>query len=137
MSGLLGLAIVMAMASLMNGSIWILYTVYRLFAFLGAGTIPVTWTRAVTTIFYQQRGLALGIMLSGTGICAIVIPQYTAWLISEYGWRGAYLGLAVLPLAVAGPLVYWFICFFILEKKCWRHRSRARRSPKALPSVTL
>lgn len=47
-------------------------------------------------------------MLSGTGICAIVIPQYTVWLISEYGWRGAYLGLALLPLVIAGPLVYLF-----------------------------
>jgi len=108
LSGLIGLSIALAIASFMTGSIWMLYAIYTLIALLGAGTIPVTWTRAITTIFYQQRGLALGIMLSGTGICAIVIPHYTVWLISEYGWRGAYLGLALLPLAVAGPLVYLF-----------------------------
>ena len=77
-------------------------------AFLGAGTIPVTWTRAITSIFFTQRGLALGIMLSGTGICAIIIPQLTVWITTEYGWRIAYRGLAALPLFFAGPLVYLF-----------------------------
>ena len=77
-------------------------------AVLGAGTIPVTWTRAVTATFFKQRGLALGIMLSGTGICAILIPQYTVWLVETWGWRQAYLGLAALPVFFAGPLVYFF-----------------------------
>lgn len=106
LSGLVGLTAALVAASLMNGSLAMLYGVYALMALLGAGTIPVTWTRAVTTIFEKQRGLALGIMLSGTGICAIIIPQYTVWLIENYDWRMAYLGLAALPLLFAGPLVF-------------------------------
>ena len=77
-------------------------------AILGAGTIPVTWTRAVNAQFTKQRGLALGIMLSGTGICAIIIPQFTVYLIETFSWRIAYIGLATLPLLVAFPLVYLF-----------------------------
>ena len=107
-SGLIGLAVALATASLMNGDLWMLYLSYTAMAFLGAGTIPVTWTRAVTSLFFEQRGLALGIMLSGTGICAIVIPQYTVWMVEQFGWRTAYLGLAALPLLCAGPLVYRF-----------------------------
>ncbi len=107
-SGLIGLAVALAAASLMNGDLWMLYLSYTAMAFLGAGTIPVTWTRAVTSLFFEQRGLALGIMLSGTGICAIVIPQYTVWMVEQFGWRTAYLGLAALPLLCAGPLVYRF-----------------------------
>jgi OFA family oxalate/formate antiporter-like MFS transporter len=106
--GLLGLSIAFVLAANMNGQLWMLYLCYTAMALLGAGTIPVTWTRAITSIFFKQRGIALGIMLSGTGICAITVPQYTVWLIEEYGWRVAYLGLAALPVVFAGPLVFIF-----------------------------
>ena len=108
LSGLVGLSCALILAAFQNGELWMLYFAYTAMAFLGAGTIPVTWTRAITSIFVAQRGLALGIMLSGTGICAITVPQLTVWLTSEYGWRTAYLGLAALPTLLAGPLVYFF-----------------------------
>ena len=106
--GLVGLSISFLLAANMNGELWMLYLIYTSIALLGAGTIPVTWTRAITNMFFAQRGIALGIMLSGTGICAIVIPQYTVWLVDHYGWRVAYLGLAVLPVLFAGPLVFFY-----------------------------
>ncbi len=107
-SGLVGLSIALTAASQMNGQLWMLYASYSAMALLGAGTIPVTWTRAVTSLFFEQRGLALGIMLSGTGICAIIIPQYTVWMIEHFGWRIAYLGLAALPILFAGPIVFFY-----------------------------
>ena len=76
-------------------------------ALLGAGTIPVTWTRAITNNFFRQRGLALGLTLAGTGICAALVPQYTTWFVQQQGWRAAYLAIAALPLLVALPLVYF------------------------------
>ncbi len=108
LSGLFGLALALVLASSSGGELWLFYLAYTSMAILGAGTIPVTWTRAVTATFFQQRGLALGIMLSGTGICAILIPQYTVWLVEGFGWRVAYLGLAALPLLMAGPMVFLF-----------------------------
>jgi MFS family permease len=108
LSGLIGLSLALFIASTMNGELWVLYASYSLMAILGAGTIPVTWTRAVTSMFFKQRGLALGIMLSGTGLCAMTVPQFTVWMISEFGWRAAYVGLAALPLFFAGPIVFLF-----------------------------
>ena len=75
---------------------------------LGAGTIPVTWTTAVTANFQTHRGLALGLVLSGTGLCAVIVPPIIAYILANYGWRAGYLGLAVLPVVVAGPLGYFF-----------------------------
>ena len=106
--GLFGLGAALSLASQLNGELWMLYSVYALMAILGAGTIPVTWTRAVTNVFSKQRGLALGIMLSGTGICAIIIPQLTVFITEEFGWRTAYLVLAALPVGLAAPLVLLF-----------------------------
>lgn len=105
--GLVGLSAGFAIAASMNGELWMLYLAYGSMALLGAGTIPVTWTRAIATNFFSQRGIALGLTLTGTGICAMLIPHYTVWLVDKAGWRAAYLGIALLPIALAGPLI-WF-----------------------------
>ncbi len=105
--GLVGLSIGFLIAASMNGQLWMLYLAYGGMALLGAGTIPVTWTRAITTNFFQRRGLALGLTLTGTGICASIVPHYAVWLVEDYGWRVAYVGLALLPLLIAGPLVFF------------------------------
>ena len=104
---IVGLSLGFVLASFMDGQLWVLYLAYGAMAILGAGTIPVTWTRAITTNFFRQRGLALGLTLSGTGICAILVPQYAVWVVAEYGWRAAYIGLALMPLLIAGPVVYF------------------------------
>lgn len=105
--GLVGLSCGFLIAAAMNGELWMLYLAYGAMALLGAGTIPVTWTRAITTNFFKQRGLALGLALSSTGICAALVPQYVTWLTEHYGWRQAYVGLAMLPLLFALPFVFW------------------------------
>ena len=104
--GLVGLALGFFLAANMNGSLWMLYLAYGTMAVLGAGTTPVTWTRALTTQFDRQRGLALGIALTGTGVCAILAPLYTVMLVEHFGWRGAFVGIGLLPLLLAGPLVW-------------------------------
>tara|TARA_A100001037_G_scaffold298327_1_gene321858 strand:- start:29729 stop:30958 length:1230 start_codon:yes stop_codon:yes gene_type:complete len=105
--GIVGLSVGFLLASSMDGQLWLLYVAYGAMALLGAGTIPVTWTRAITTNFFRRRGLALGLTLSGTGLCAIVVPQYAVWMVDAFGWRTAYLGLALVPLVIALPVVYF------------------------------
>ncbi len=103
---LLGVALGLVLASRNNGSLFAFHAAYACMALLGAGTIPVTWTRAIATSFERQRGLALGLTLTGSGVCGVLAPIYSVWLIDHYGWRTAYLGLALLPIAVALPLAY-------------------------------
>ena len=105
--GLIGLSAGFLVAAAMNGQLWMLYFAYATMALAGAGTIPVTWTRAIATNFFKRRGLALGLTLTGTGICAMAVPHYVTWITDSYGWRAAYVGLALLPLLLAGPLVFF------------------------------
>ena len=104
---MIGLSIGLLTASQIEGELWMLFLAYGMMALLGAGTIPVTWTRAIATSFFKRRGLALGLALTGTGICASVAPHYTVWLTDHYGWRGAYVGLALVPLVLAWPMLYF------------------------------
>lgn len=63
-------------------------------AILGAGSSPLAYTRAINVTFDKQRGLALGLALSGTGLTAMFGPAAVAVLIAQYGWRGAYFAIS-------------------------------------------
>jgi MFS transporter, OFA family, oxalate/formate antiporter len=76
---------------------------------IGIGSTPVTWSRAVSMWFVTNRGLALGIMLIGTSLTAIVLPKVAQAAIAYGGWRLAFPALALLPLLVALPIAsLWF-----------------------------
>ena len=44
--------------------------------------------------------------LVGTGIGGAIAKVYAAGLIDMFGWRTAYIGVGLLPLVVAFPVVY-------------------------------
>lgn len=103
------MAAAVASAAVLAGSLWGLYLAYALIGILGAGTSPVVWTRAVSSWFSKRRGLAFGITLMGTGLFAAVGPAYVTAAIGEFGWRGGYFALAIVPVVFVLPLVYlWF-----------------------------
>ena len=94
-----------ALLSRSGDSLFGYYAAFMLMAILGAGTLPVTWTSVVNQWFHANRGLALGIALTGTGIAATLAPGYAGWLIARFGWQTAYFWLAVTVTAIALPLV--------------------------------
>ena len=93
---------------LSNGSLPLFYCTWAAVALFGAGTLPITWTRGVNAWFDARKGLALGLTLMGTGLFGIVAKPFTTWLIASFGWRGAYVGLGLLPLCIAAPAAYVF-----------------------------
>lgn len=105
--GLIGVAVGYLMAAQSFGALWFFYLSYAAVAVLGAGSGPVTWTRAVASQFHQQRGFALALTLSGTGLAAIVVPPYAVFMVETWGWRAGYFALAMLPL-IALPLAVLF-----------------------------
>lgn len=105
----IGIALGVASAALLARTLAGLYLAYALIGLLGAGTSPAVWTRAVSGWFERRRGLALGLTLMGTGIFAALSPPYVTWAIGQFGWRGAYLALAAVPLVIVLPVALaWF-----------------------------
>jgi MFS family permease len=98
LSGLCGTAVGFVIAACADGSLRLFYFSYVCVALLGAGANPLSWTATIAAEFNRKRGFALGIALTGTGVGAMLLPQYTVWLLEDFGWQGAYLGLAALPL---------------------------------------
>ncbi len=91
-----------------TGSKALYLTLWAVLAVAGAGTLPMTWTRAINNWFNQNRGLALGLSLLGTGIFGSLAKLFASGLIENYGWKMAYIGVASLPLVIALPLAYFF-----------------------------
>lgn len=103
-------ALVFAFAalSLMPPSLPAFYAAYAMIAIMGAGTMTMTWARAITGWFVSARGVALGLSLIGTGLIGAFLPTYITFIVTHYGWRAAYLGLAALPLILGLPLTLLF-----------------------------
>lgn len=83
-------------------------TLVTLLTLLGGATSPLSFTRILVGKFSRQRGLALGIAITGTGVGAILIPLLVTPAIAHYGWRATYLGLAAVVLALL-PLIAYFL----------------------------
>jgi MFS transporter, OFA family, oxalate/formate antiporter len=85
------------------------YAFWALISLFGIGSTPVTWSRGISQWFSKNRGSALGIMLMGTSLTAIVLPKLGTAIIAEWGWRALFPSLGLLSLLIAMPLAYfWF-----------------------------
>lgn len=92
-----------------NADISWFYLGYALLPVLGIGGMPVTWTQLVCTWFVRRRGLALAIVLSGTGISGAVLPTVITWATQEWGWRAGFVIMALPLVFVMLPLTWlWF-----------------------------
>jgi len=85
-------------------SLLVFYGLWVLLAVAGVGSLSVTWTRAVNVCFVRGRGLALGILLMGTSVAAVVVPQIAVFGLAVDDWRGVFRLVALLPLLIAFPL---------------------------------
>ncbi|CAN5218564.1 MFS transporter [soil metagenome] len=99
----------LASLSLAGPSIWSWWALWILVSFAALTIKSTIWSAAVSAVFRASRGLALGIVLCGTGIAASVVPMLTNMLIASVGWRGAYLGLGMIFAAVVTPLLFLFL----------------------------
>lgn len=90
-------------------SLWQFYAVFGVMPLLASGTLVITVTKLVNVQFDRRRGLALGLVLAGTGVCGLIVPLYSAALESALGWRAVFAGVGLLPLVLAAPAVYAWV----------------------------
>jgi MFS family permease len=110
--------------SVSSGSIWSWWSLWTLMAVATLGVSPVIWTFMVARAFDRSRGLALALTLGGTGLGLAAAPNLGRVLIDRYGWRGAYVGLALCMAVVIIPSTLALM------------KPRAGRSPPAGRSVS-
>src|SRR5262245_8686187 len=83
-------------------SLGVLYVTYSVGIGIGVGLVYVPSTGAVQPWFTANRALASGLAVAGIGAGNIAGPLLATWWIGMFGWRGAYLALALLVLLFGG-----------------------------------
>lgn len=98
---LLGLILVAALT--MGRGLLQLYLFYGALGAASVATAPVSYGIVVSRWFNRRRGLALGLMMVGLGVGAIVMPPIAQRLIAAFGWRSAFalVGCAVGTIPIA------------------------------------
>ncbi len=85
----------------MTGSLLGIYALYAFAGACGAAQTPVGYSAVLTQWFDRERGLALGVATAGVGCGVILVPGLANALMTNYGWRGAYMGLGVAVFILA------------------------------------
>ena len=106
---LIGLGLAYALLSRIDSAIVTFYLACFGVSFLGCATSPVTWTRAVSLRFERSRGLALGLTLLGSASAGLIGGPVLQGVITDHGWRTAYLAMAGFTILVAFPMVLVFL----------------------------
>jgi len=84
-------------------ALWQLYVTYGLIVGLGISAGFTTVMATTARWFTKRRGLALGIVASGTGLGTLILAPVAERLIAAFGWSMAYFVLGVVTWVVTIP----------------------------------
>lgn len=91
--------------SLQDGSLWQFYTGFGILGL--AGTTAIGYSKVIGALFNKHRGKALAIFGIESSIAGALAPPIIQGLISNYGWRGMFVGLGLIMLSVVPVLLIW------------------------------
>lgn len=82
---------------------------YLALAVLCMGTTQVVFSRVISSWFSRHLGMALGVALAGVGVGGGFWSLTLQKLIDTYGWRNAYLGVAIIVGCITVPLLFMLL----------------------------
>jgi len=106
--GILVFAVGLATLSRMTPHIVQFYATFFVIGLVANATAQFAYTRTILTWFTAHRGIALALLLTGSGIGSILIPPLTEWMIQHHGWRSGFLllgGIAILGFPLTALMV--------------------------------
>jgi predicted MFS family arabinose efflux permease len=107
--GLVAMSLLTAAFSLNNGSFGLWIAMWLVFGLVSLTIKSTVWSTVVAAAFEKARGFALGVMLCGTAFAQVITPPLTNWLIEDFGWRMAFVGIGLgwgaIALAVCIPFM--------------------------------
>jgi MFS family permease len=79
---------------------WHLYLLYVLVIGIGMGASFTPPMSTVARWFVKRRSIMTGIVSAGGGLAGLMVPPAINWLISNYGWRNAYIARGAIVLVI-------------------------------------
>jgi MFS family permease len=88
-------------------ALWQFYLSYGVMVGIGFSSLYVLTTATVSRWFVERRGLALSVVLSGFNLGWLIGGPVAAFLIDGWGWRTAYVVLALIVASIGLPACLW------------------------------
>jgi MFS family permease len=88
-------------------SLWHAYLIWGLLMSVAGSCSFVPVVSMIPRWFVRARGKAMGITVTGIGLGGVISAPLAQWLISNYGWRQAYIVLGLISLVVITALAQW------------------------------
>ncbi|MFC1886229.1 MFS transporter [Thermodesulfobacteriota bacterium] len=83
---------------------WQIFVTYSLLLSLGTGPVFTLVNSTAARWFDKNRGLVLGVTSSAGGLGAIVMAPFATYMITDFGWRTAFLVIGALSWLVIGGM---------------------------------
>lgn len=135
--GLVMKSLVFAAFAYVSASVVQWLAIWFIYALTSLAVKSTVWTTAVAGVFTASRGLALGVVLSGTALSQIIVPPLGNWLINEVGWRGAFVWMGI----GWGGIAFMLCLFFLFDAHDDVRKARAAGDESAskvqLPGLTI
>ncbi|MFO1401235.1 MAG: MFS transporter [Steroidobacteraceae bacterium] len=119
--------LVMAM-SRQSGALWQFYACWGLLGVVG--TTAIGYSKVIAALFSEHRGKALALFGLESSVTIWAALQIANWLLQHYGWRGMFVGLGCIILAVVPLLWLW-----LEEPEATPVVSTSRPDPRSLPGL--
>jgi len=111
----------------LRSHLWQFYLTCFVLGAVGNGTAQMGYARAVSSWFSERLGMALALVMAGTGVGAVVLPLLAEILVVGPGWRVAYLVLGALVFIQGLPLGW----LYLRERERALHQAAASAKSRA------
>jgi len=106
LAGLLTMCLAMALGSFAKSTTHLILTQGILYS-IGGSIVYYPAILFVNEWFITRKGLAFGIMWSGTGLAGVVLPLVLQWLLDSYGFRTTLRVWSITLFILTAPLLYF------------------------------
>lgn len=98
-----------ASLALLHFGLWQFYLTCIVIGTVGNGAAHLAYARSISTWFQQRLGTAVAFVMVGAGLGAMILPVVAQTIVSQSGWRAAYVSLGCLSLLLGLPLSWRYI----------------------------
>lgn len=133
--GLVAKSIVFAGFGMVSDSVTQWLAIWFVYALTSLAVKSTVWTTAVAGVFSAGRGLALGVVLTGTAFAQMVVPPLGNLLIAQFGWRDAFAWLGFGWGGIAFVLCVLFL--FDAHDDARKAKAAGEITDITLPGLTL
>lgn len=130
----------MTLFGLVSGEPWQWVALWLFFGLSSACIKSTVWTVAVLGVFDKSKGLALALVMSGTALSQVIVPPLGNWLITDFGWRAAYVWLGLgwgVPTLLMTSLFFYDLHDVAARKRAKDEKAAAAAAAVNLPGLTV